>query len=146
MHFMCLYGESSPDAEGLNRTSTMARDALARATTHGPVPALVAGDFNATLDQLPCAYAFHASGWADLAHTPTCATANSASKRRIDFLLANSPLRRLATGVRSDDATGIKTHDWQSFCVPQGPALWSLAWRPSAPLPPPAATRRRIPS
>ena len=137
MHLTCIYGESSPDADGLNRTSTMVRDALARATAHGPVPALVAGDFNATLDQLPCAYAFHASGWADLAHAPTCATAASANKRRIDLLLADSPLRRMATQVGIDDATGIKTHDWQWFSVPRGPPLWSLAWRPAAPLPPP---------
>ena len=49
---------------------------------------MMLGDMNATLQELPCAFALHASGWADLGgDQPTCAAGSL--PKRIDWALAN---------------------------------------------------------
>ena len=48
---------------------------------------------------LGCAHAFATSGWADLGTEPTCVTANCSFPRRIDLLLANPALQRIASAA-----------------------------------------------
>ena len=85
----------------------LARDGLARAVCRGGVPALVAGDLNRTLHDLPCAHAFVANGWADLASDPTSLAANAHVCKRIDLLLANPQLRRVAQDIGVDVAAAV---------------------------------------
>ena len=124
----CIYGDVANTVEATMHTSTLARDALQRATLRRPVPALIAGDFNRALDDLPCAPAFQASGWEDLHFGTTCATSQAWRARRIDLMLGNCTLRRLAGACNMDYTTGIPTHAWQAIDIPRGPPQWVLGW------------------
>ena len=100
-------------AEATNHTSTLVRDALARTATKGPIPALICGDQNRTIDEFHCSYALAVGGRQILASTPNCAAAHAHQARRIDLLLANCTLRKPASEVIVDPTQGICTHAWQ---------------------------------
>ena len=139
-HLTCIYGDVASTVAATMHTSSLARDALQRATLRGPLPALIAGDFNRALDDLPCAPTYQASGWEDLESGTTCATSNARQARRIDLLLANCTLRRLAGTCRVDYTTGIPTHAWQAIDVPRGPPQWVLGWHSPEPYMVPSST------
>ena len=92
-----IYGAMDDSDGATQQTASLAREAAAAAEARPGNPCVVFGDFNRTLEALPCRYAFVCSGWRDLGAGPTCDMV--AVPKRIDLLLANEAAQRRVRAV-----------------------------------------------
>ena len=83
---------------------------------------LLAGDFNATLEE--CAFLTNLArgGWQDLGSSPTCLAAHSKEGRRIDLSVANLACGPMVSSYVTHWEVGLPTHavqQWETARVKQ---------------------------
>ena len=145
-----MYGAVDESDGATQQTASLAREAAAAAEARPGIPCLVCGDFNRTLEELPCRYAFACSGWRDLGTGPTCDMA--AVPKRIDLLLANEAAQRRVRAVDNYWDENWRPHSTQLVEISVGPLprepLWdppsSLAEPPTEGSPDPASAWARL--
>ena len=114
-----VYAEADGSAESKLRTSVIVREALAEFEATRRQPAIIAGDLNAQISELPVAPALGCSGWVDpAADVPTSSAAFV--PRRIDHFLMNSSMERRYLSHVVDWTLGLPTHAWQAVTLRAG--------------------------
>ena len=132
-----LYGPSGGTDRELLETGLLTREALVRAEAGGAGPALIAGDFNALPQDLPCAFSLATAGWRDLHSAGTCSGNSAALPRRIDLLFANPGFRGLVRSTEVSWEAGFPTHAAQVITLDAARPGVAPMWCPAPALPAP---------
>ena len=118
-----IYGYDRPTAAELAELQEVVKGLVIQARSFGDLPALLAGDLNATLDECAFLKGLARGGWRDLGRFPTCMAAQSRDGRRIDLSVANPAFGQLVGEYVTHWELGLPTHAVQQ---------WSAVRRSSA--------------
>lgn len=84
--FTTNYAPADGSLPTLNYTSRVVAESLALHVSRARRPAIIAGDFNATSEQLSVTYQLNLAGWCDISAGPTCIPPNGGARRHIDHV------------------------------------------------------------
>lgn len=123
-HVMVIYGhpETGQNSQAFRSNEELLRDTLRVAAALGPVPTIIMGDFNVTLEESPTlSSALQSQRWFDVNLATaqakdtnpfnTCfAPHGPAEGRCIDHILINKQLRPFLSDCQQVKGTGVSTH------------------------------------